>query len=166
MNRNTLENIFSEFSKFSPNIIDLGFSISDNRIAFFEENNSLSLPKDFKETIKKYNGFSLQGTEVYGIGEEFRGSSLEDVYRFEHFEANNSMPLHFVPFSPDGRGNHYCLDVSRLSDESCPVVFWQFDYFYSSLDEVETCNDSFVEWVQEIVIDWTLEDYDYDGTEK
>ena len=166
MNRNTIENIFSEFNKFSPDIIDLGVAITDNRVEVFEKNNSFTLPTDFKKIIKKHNGFSLMGTQVYGIGEEFRGSSMESVYFFEHFEAINKMPLHFIPFSADGRGNHYCMDISRTIEESCPIIFWQSDYIYNSLDEAETCNDSFVEWVQEVVIDWNLEDYNYDGTEK
>jgi hypothetical protein len=167
MNRNTLEHVVSEFNKFSSELIDLGSSIEDNRVELFEKNNSLLLPIDFKKIIKMYNGFSLSGTQVYGIGEEFRGSSLEAVYNFEHFAVNNQMSKHFVPFSPDGRGNHYCLDLSRLlSDNSCPIVFWQSSFIYNSLNEVETCNDNFIEWVQEVMIDWTLEDYNYDGSEK
>jgi cell wall assembly regulator SMI1 len=76
------------------------------------------------------------------------------------------MPHHFLPFSNDGRGNHYCLDLSRLTGQSCPVVFWQWNYDYASLEEVEACNDNFVSWVKEVMIDWTLEMYNYDGSKK
>ena len=48
----------------------------------------------------------------------------------------------------------------------CPIVFWQWDYLYEDIKEVETCNSSFLDWIQEVVIDWTLEDYNYDGSEK
>jgi hypothetical protein len=76
------------------------------------------------------------------------------------------MPKYFLPFSPDGYGNHYCLDFSRIKNEICPIVFWQHDFKYENLTEVETCNNSFVDWVNEVLIEWTLEEYNYDGTEK
>jgi hypothetical protein len=34
------------------------------------------------------------------------------------------------------------------------------------MNEVETCNQSFTEWIDEVMIEWTLEEYNYDGTEK
>ena len=58
------------------------------------------------------------------------------------------------------------LDLSRLNKNLCPVVFWQHDYDYSDKTNLETCNNSFTEWVNEIMIAWTLEEFNYDGTEK
>jgi hypothetical protein len=88
---------------------------------------------------------------------------LDNLYRIEHFEVGNPMPLEFFPFSPDGGGNHYCFDLSNHDDK---VYFWQHDYEYADKTEVECCNNSFYEWIQEVLIDWTLEDYNYDGSEK
>jgi len=70
---------------------------------------------------------------------------------------------YLVPFSPDGGGNHYCFDTRTINENSCNVVFWQHDYPYSEDDPPEVTNTSFTEWMKEVVIDWTLEDYDYDG---
>jgi len=157
--------VLDELSKFSPDLFYLGLPINDARLELFEKQLHLELPSDFKYLLKKHNGFSLDGTEVYGLDEAFRGSSLDTVYHFEHFDVGNPMPGAFFPFSPDGFGNHYCLDLSQLKEERCPVVFWQHDADYESYD-VETCNESFISWVKEVMIDWTLEDYNYDGTEK
>lgn len=74
------------------------------------------------------------------------------------------MPLEFLPFSSDGRGNHYCLDLSRLKGGSCPVIFWQWDFQYPNIEAVETCNESFYDWLDEVMIGWTLEEYNYDGS--
>lgn len=46
------------------------------------------------------------------------------------------------------------------------MVFWQHDYPYAENDLPEVTNASFSEWMKEVVIDWKLEDYNYDGSEK
>jgi hypothetical protein len=71
-----------------------------------------------------------------------------------------------LPFSPDGAGNHYCLNLSKLQNGLAPVVFWQHDAQYNNEDELETCNPNFYEWVKEVMIDWTCEDTNYDGSDK
>lgn len=140
--------------QFPAEILALGESITDTRLEAFEKSISFVLPDDFKYVLKKHNGFSLDGTYVYGIDESLRGSSLDSVYNFEHFDVANKMPAFFLPFSPDGRGNHYCLDLSRSVDGCCPVVFWQWDFPYESIEAVETCYENFMDWIQEVMIDW------------
>ena len=157
---------FNELSQFTTDILSMGKPIIDDRLEVWEERIGYSFPFDFKFFLKRSNGFSLVGTEVFGIDNEYKASSLDAIYDFEHIEVLAKMPHHFLPFSNDGRGNHYCLDLSRLTDQGCPVVFWQWNYDYTSLDEVETCNESFTSWVKEVMIDWTLETYNYDGSEK
>jgi len=156
-----------ELYKFDDSMTSLGPQINDNRMEVFEENIGFKLPLDFKYIIKKHNGISLSGTEIYGLDDALRGSSLDEVYQYERsMEIYNPMPREFLPFSPDGRGNHYCLNLSKLLGDICPVVFWQHDLIYNNVEEVEECNGSLMSWIQEVMIDWTLEDYDYDGTEK
>jgi hypothetical protein len=160
------ENTFNELSQFSANILSLANSIVDDRLEVFEKEIGYSLPFDFKFFLERSNGFSLLGVEVFGLGSELKGSSLDAIYDFEHRQVYKKMPLHFLPFSDDGRGNHYCLDLHRLTNQTCSVVFWQHDYDYTSLEEIETCNDSFVSWLKEVMIEWALERYNYDGSEK
>jgi cell wall assembly regulator SMI1 len=159
-------NIYSELLKFSNSILNLENPITDNRIEEFEKEIEYKLPNDYKYFIKNHNGFSLSGTEVYGIGVEFKDSSMIKIYDFEHNGIQNPMPKYFLPFSPDGYGNHYCIDLSRIENEICPIVFWQHDYSYEMITDVETCNMSFAEWINEVMIEWTLEEYNYDGTQK
>ncbi|TSD67144.1 SMI1/KNR4 family protein [Inquilinus sp. KBS0705] len=160
------DHIIAELTKFDSEIALLGPPITDNRLEDFERHINLKLPLDFKYMLSVHNGISLAGVEIYGIDEALQGSSLDAVYKFEHFEVGHKMPAHFLPFSPDGRGNHYCLNLSKIKDDQCPVVFWQWDFEYESIDDVEECNINFLSWVKEVMIGWTLEDYNYDGTEK
>lgn len=163
---NQILDIYNELLKFSYSILTLEKPINDNRIEDFENYIEYKLPTDYKCFIKKHNGFSLNGAEVYGIGKEYGESSLSKIYDFEQYLVGNPMPKNFLPFSPDGYGNHYCIDLSRVENEICPIVFWQHDFNYENISEVETCNVSFAEWIKEVMIDWTLSEYNYDGKEK
>ena len=159
--------ILNELSLFSDDLLYLGPAISDDRLELFEKQIGFVLPFDFKYIAKKHNRIVLAGIEIYGLDKALKGNSLEEIYKYEHDEKiYNAMPNKFLPFSPDGRGNHYCFDLLKFNSGACPVVFWQHDYVYESKDEVEVCNASFVEWIKEVLIDWTLEDYNYNGTAK
>ncbi|MEO6150004.1 MAG: SMI1/KNR4 family protein [Mucilaginibacter sp.] len=163
---NTCDALLNELSLFANTIAEFGPPINDNRLELFEDEISFTLPLDFKYVLKKYNGISIMGTGILGLDKSLRRSSLNEVYQFEHFETAHPMPVHFLPFSPDGRGNHYCLNLMQVNDGICPVVFWQWDYNYSTVNEVEQCYSNFTDWIKEVMIEWTLEDHNYDGTSK
>jgi len=92
--------------------------------------------------------------------------SLEDAYLYEHNEVNNPMFAYLIPFSPDGAGNHYCFDVRKTNNESCTIIFWQYDYHYTEEDAPEITHPSFTDWFKQVIIDWTLGYIDYDGSLK
>lgn len=161
-----VENLLNELYRFSSDVIALGDSIKDDRLEIFEKSIGCVLPNDFKYVLKKHNGISLFGVELLGYDSELLDASLEKVYQFEHYEVSNKMPIQFIPFSPDGRGNHYCLDLSKNIGGLTPIVFWQWDFNYESFDDVEICNDNFVEWMEEVMIEWNLQEFNYDGSEK
>ena len=161
-----MENIISELSKFSNEILDLGVSIKDLRVEEFENSYSINLPNDFKKFMKKINGFNLMGSEVYSF-DKSKSESIENVYYYEHFDVHHPQYSHLVPFCNDGRGNFYCLDtLNTIKNGDSPIVFWVSNYEYTLNDIPEIVNNNFLEWIQEVIIDWTLEDYNYDGTEK
>lgn len=160
------DEVLLEINKFSSEMLILGRPILDFRLENLESGIGYLLPKDFKYILKKHNGIALSGTEIYGISKEFKSNSLDQIYKFEHFDVENKMPKNFFPFSPDGQGNHYCLDLSKIENGICPVIFWQWDFEYENIEDVEICNDNFIDWVSEVMIEWTLQIYNYDGTEK
>jgi cell wall assembly regulator SMI1 len=158
--------IIKELEKFSNVILALNTPVDETQVVEFEKSFNLVLPADYRFLLKMYNGVTLDGTQVYGINEAANVFSLKDCYIGEHYEVSNPMPLYLVPFSPDGGGNHYCFDTRTNNSDSCNIVFWQHDYPYSEDNLPEITNTSFAGWIKEVMIDWTLEDYDYDGTEK
>lgn len=161
-----MENLITELFKFSDDILEYGNNINDNRIEEFEQYCNLKIPADFKQFMKKVNGFSLMGTEVYGFDKE-KVNAIENIYYREHFEVRIPQYPYLIPFSPDGRGNFYCLDtLNQLENGDYPIIFWVSNYEYTKDDVPEITHNNFLDWVQEVVIEWILEDYNYDGSEK
>ena len=156
--------VLSELRNFSGGMLHLGAPVDEKEILQLEGKFNVLLPEDYKALLKEHNGLSLLGTEIYGI--ENTSFSLQECYNFEHYEVENPMPLYLIPFSPDGAGNHYCFDTRINKEGCCPIVFWQHDYAYTVDDEPEMVNSNLEEWIREVMIEWTLEHYDYDGTEK
>lgn len=159
-------NIIEELLLFSERALQLNAPVSNGAIERFESQFQIILPEDYKQLVNRFNGFSLMGFEVYGVGQEIGATSLNKNYVFEHDEVGNPMYKYFVPFSPDGFGNHYCFDLSTMKDGICQIVFWQHDFSYSENERPEVCNDSFTAWIKKDVIDWTLENNDYNGRSK
>jgi hypothetical protein len=160
------DEVLSELSRFSKEILTLGEPIDDDRLKDLEAIIGYKLPIDFTYILNRHNSFSLLGSEVYGLDPSLKEASLDKVYRFEHEEVENSMLKELFPFSPDGGGNHYCFDLSKLENGLCPVVFWQHDFSYPDKEDLEICNENFVDWMEEVMIAWTLEDINYDGSSK
>lgn len=147
-------------------MLSLGQPISDDRLKELEAIIGYTLPLDFRYILQKHNSFSLLGTMVYGLDRGLDETSLDRIYHIEHEEVENPMLPELLPFSPDGGGNHYCFDLSQMQDGLSPIVFWQHDYSYSGKGDLEVCNADFADWIQEVMIDWTLEDTNYDGSPK
>jgi SMI1-KNR4 cell-wall len=161
----TISGVVNELNKFSKELVSIGGKIEDNRISEFETEFNVQFPGDYKLFLSVANGFSLLGTEVYGIyAKKETPFSLRELYIIEHYEVQTPQPKYLLPFSPDGGGNFYCFDTRILQNNSCPVVFWVSNYPYTDQDVPEIVNESFVEWMNEIVFQGTLEDYDYDGS--
>lgn len=161
-----MNHLIDELKKFSPTILSLNDPVDINAVVKFEKHFEIKLPLDYKEFIQIHNGFTLCGTEVYGIFNSTEYSSIEGAYLYEHAHSLYPMPKYLMPFSPDGRGNHYCFDI-RINDfNSSPIIFWQSGYKYTYEDEPEKTHDSFINFIEDVVIEWTLESYNYDGSEK
>lgn len=116
----------------------------------------LKFPDDFKYFYSKINGFSLIGGSVFPIVlDDLESKKRENLIRVnhrEHFEVVNPMPKYFLPFSPNGRGDHYCLDLKTLNDKgTCGVIFWQWDYSFFNMNKIEKVNDSFTNWLIELI---------------
>ncbi|MDO5666074.1 MAG: SMI1/KNR4 family protein [Bacteroidia bacterium] len=163
-----IENIIRELKKFSDNILTLNPPINPELIIKFEKKYQLELPNDYKYLLSQSNGINLMGDEVLGITFSDYGYDLASTYEFEHFDNQIHQFDYLIPFSPDGGGNFYCFDIRKKTndDDSCKIVFWYSNYEYSETDEPEITHDNLSNFINECIIGWTLEDYDYDGNRK
>lgn len=161
-----ISEVFEEIQKFSSNLYQLYGAVEGSKIISFEQEYKVALPNDYKLFLSKTNGIDFMGTVVYGIHDDTIFKSIGSSYIFEHYEVGNPMPLNLIPFSPDGAGNHYCFDSDNCTSESCEIIFWQHDLSYDLNNPPEVVNESFAEWMKEVLIDWALEDYDYNGNKR
>jgi cell wall assembly regulator SMI1 len=159
-----ISEVIAELLKFSDDVLQVFPPVEEGDVQQFEIEHSLELPLDYKTLLQITDGFSLMGTEVYGISGQGK-MSLAQVYRIEHHEVAVAQYAHLIPFNNDGRGNFYCFDTSAITQDnsSCAIIFWVSNYQYSANDQPEKTHDNFTNWVKECVIEWTLEDYDYSG---
>jgi cell wall assembly regulator SMI1 len=160
----SIDELIRHILRFSPKLRHLNDGASEAKIVQFENTYQLELPSDFKAFLLIANGIALLESTVFGIFDESVPVSLNGAYKYEHLEVENKMPKYLVPFSPDGRGNHYCFDCSTHLNDSCKVVFWEYDVLYDVNDPPEIVDNSFTEWAQQVLVDWKLLDINYDGT--
>jgi cell wall assembly regulator SMI1 len=155
--------VIDELLKFSPIVLTTSEGVTEEAIGEFEKNHNLVLPNDYKILLRRTNGLDLMGSTVYGIYDESVVMSLGAVFKFEHDGVENEMPDNLIPFSPDGRGNHYCFDSTKCDGQSCKVIFWDHDLIYDEENPPEIVNDSFAAWANQVLIEWILEQYDHNG---
>jgi hypothetical protein len=157
-----VKDIINELKKFSERLVQFNEPLEEQKLIEFEKKYSIILPKDYKELMLFSDGFSLSGSELMPLLIKNKSNTAEFIYT----ELTNELPKGFLPISPDGAGNYYCLILTELNEHSCPVAFWQHDYEYSANDLPEVANKSFLEFIKEVFIDWTLEEYGHNGKRK
>lgn len=152
-----IDDVIKQLKKFSVDILDWKMPVDEQKVFSFEHEINNKLPDEFVFLLKETNGFSLMGVEIIGFSTLKNEYGLEETYRFEHFDVENLMPNYLVPFSPDGYGNYYCFDVKNHN-----IVFWEHDSDYKQDKPIVVCK-SLAIFIQEIIIDEILKDYDYEG---
>lgn len=155
----SINDVICQLKKFSVDILEWKTPIDKQRILNFENEFYVKLPDEFVILLKETNGFSLMGFEIIGFSRSNCEYGLEETYRFEHFDVENIMPSYIVPFSPDGYGNHYCFDVKNHN-----IIFWEHDSDYTQYEPIVVCK-TLAFFLQKIIIDEILKDYDYEGSE-
>lgn len=160
----TFAEVINEINQFTEDFIEKGKSIQDDRIEIFEEDCGYKLPEDFRLFMKTINGLMLNGNVLLPFKTKSEKGGIESYFEI----YKNHIPKGYIPISPDGAGNVYCLcfDPLLAINRDYVIIFWQHNYLYTDNDPPEVCNTSFGEFIKEVFIDWTLEDYYYDGRPK
>jgi cell wall assembly regulator SMI1 len=169
----TIDMIVDEINRYDDNVIKTFPGIGSNEVKELERKLGYALPTNFCAFLMKCNGFELISEIIYGIHTDeslditVRALDLYKNYIWEKDEVGNPIWSHLLPISPDGFGNHYCLDLDTLTEDNseCKVVFWQHDYEFSKDNpppvDAETVLEFLWKLLQEI-----KEIINYDGTDK
>ena len=85
----------------------------------------VKLPESYKAFLGHFGWASLEGLELYGLGDDVPAYlDLLKVAFSKRTQMRPRLPNRLVPLMNDGAGNHYCLDVVSGEQGECPVVFW------------------------------------------
>lgn len=163
-----INKIIVEIKKFSTNLYTINPPVKGGFIEQFEKEFQVELPLDYKYLLNQTNGFDLMGNEIYGITWANYGEDLASVYKYEHYEVIVPQFKYLVPFCSDGGGNFYCFDtrIKTNNGNSNPIIFWCSNYEYTETDPPEITHDCLCDFINECILGWTLEDYNYDGSKK
>jgi hypothetical protein len=125
----------------------LGTGATGHEMSECERQLGVLLPASYKWLLQEF-GFVHWPDYIYGVGDRLLpGLSLCWKVWQEREQLWPRMPRHLVPISPDGWGNHYCLDTSQLAEEECPVVFWSHER--GEDQEPERTHSSFLTWLED-----------------
>jgi hypothetical protein len=116
-------------------------------IAQCEQRLGVQLPNSYRWFLREF-GTGCFPDYIYGIHHgSLPGLKVEHHTQAERHQCEPPIPQHLIPFSPDGWGNHYCLDTSRLSEGECPVVFW--NHAGADDQQPEQTHSTFLDWLEE-----------------
>ena len=163
-----IDEVVKELTRFSSNIVTINPPVEQEFVGRFEKEFQLELPNDYKYLLTKTNGFGLMGDDVLGITYTIYGTDLVEIYQFEHYEVIVPQYESLVPFCPDGGGNFYCFDtkVKTRNGDSNQIIFWCSNYKYTESDPPEITHECLADFINECIIGWTLNVYNYDGSNK
>ncbi|MBD1229589.1 SMI1/KNR4 family protein [Xenorhabdus griffiniae] len=118
------------------NIIDFKGPIDEILVADFESEIGKSLPNDYRNFLKKYNGgypepdsfsFINDDEEDASSVDRFLGLGAEKHHNLRNyfFDYKDRIPLDFLPIAHDPGGN---LILISLSKDNSGVFFWDHEF--------------------------------------
>jgi hypothetical protein len=140
-------------------MLDVGPPLTDARVATFERQLGIGLPKSYRSFLLRYNGgrpepefFPIHGYErdasggvhyFFGLDDPIESSNIDWNYRM----YLGRMPSELLPIAGDGSGNIICLSLTGANQEA--VYFWDHDREYSppGYDNVYFVAESFTKFL-------------------
>jgi hypothetical protein len=88
---------------------------------------------------------------VYGLGPDVSDAeSVLEVSCFEHVEAEPQMLNRLIPIVAVGNGDHFCLDVSKVTDGDCIVVLWEHDDPRGIMQRPKKQSNTLIQWLEKL----------------
>lgn len=109
----------------------------------------------YRRFLQTFGWLEIAYDEVWGLGGDVPGHlQLQRLTESERAEMRPRLARHLLPFSNDGAGNLYCLDMIAPRDEP-PVVLWLHEHAEDQAPEPAAA--SFADWAIER-LDMRLDD--------
>lgn len=175
-----MNNIINELQDWlNSNLTDLSNTFqtgaSDEELTSFEEKNNITLPIDFKAFYKTHNGQNSGDFGLTDMGEILNLQGIEREWNIwkklkdENVFSDNSAKCAtgiqntwydklWIPFTADGNGNHYCIDLNPTNEGTLGQVISLWTD-YSSRKIIAT---SFEAFLNQYVSDLKAGKFNYD----
>lgn len=109
----------------------------------------VSFPLSYQWFLLQY-GYAVWPDYVYGISSEAPlGLSVVSITNSSRTFFEPRLHSYLIPVSPDGWGNHYCLDTSRAVNGEAPVIFWNHE---SDNLNLEITHETFLDFFEELCL--------------
>ncbi len=126
-------------------------SVYEAELRELEKHLGIGLPEDYRQFLGEF-GFVDWPEIVYGVDRSLRpGDTLLKTIERERNLLLPALPPHLIPFSPNGLGSHYCLDLESKRHNSSRVVYWRHEVLEGQVPE--HAFDSFSAWLAETTLE-------------
>ena len=123
----------------------------------------VTFPESYRLFLGQFSGGGLP-FEIYGVepqalpeGQDYYFQNVVGMTESEREEVEPSLPLFLIPFTPNGMGDHWCLDTSRLVGSECPVIFWNHEI--DEQQELRQTHATFLDWLEEMASSEDIQEY-------
>lgn len=136
--------------------IEIGTPSTPGRVAAAEKALGVKLPESYKQFLLTCGSADIENEEIFGLDPEDHPSDFVQSTLFMRKAEDFKWPDHMLVIAADGRGGDFCLDVSKIKGDDCPVVY--HDHELDEIDEesgaitpsFEKVKPTFAAWVKQI----------------
>ena len=131
-------------------------NLSIGNLEFFEKNQNINLPKDYRDFLLEYNG-GYPNPGIYKISDELGESILNIFYgigsmydnlkkKFDIFDE--ILEMGFIPIADDPSGNQICIGISK---ECFGQIFhWAHDEEHDKMENMYFLSNNFNEFLDSL----------------
>jgi cell wall assembly regulator SMI1 len=131
-----------------PERLTQAVPVGEEAIAAAEQQLGVTFPASYRWFLAKY-GVADWPDYIYGLCTNPLYHSVVETTIANRTTLHPHIPDAYIPFAPDGGGNHYCLKCDELADGECPIIFWDHDC--GEDQEIDVTHDSFLSWLEETI---------------
>lgn len=128
------------------------YAVTDEQILAAEENLGFSLPKSYREFLRKVGSGDFRGVEFYGLIPSRNEIEETPNALWITRSAQNEIGLPSGLFVVEdlGDGVLACLDLTELETDECPVILW--DPSEKSVQKKKVLAESFGDYLMSRIL--------------